>query len=191
MSFDYRPTYLSRRTPVFGRDVAATSHPLAAQAGLKIMGAGGNAIDAAVAMAACMTVVEPCSNGWGSDAFALVWDGSQLLGLNASGTAPAAWTPGYFHGKYGADATGLPRRGVDSITVPGAVAGWVALHQRLGRLSFEEVLAPAIEIAERGYAVPVVVHEKWTLASGVQDLVSQPGFSQVFLPHGRLRYRPY
>ena len=185
MNFDYRPAYTSRRTPVFGQDVAATSHPLASQAGLKMLQAGGNAVDAAVAMAACMTVVEPCSNGLGSDSFALVWNGQELLGLNASGTAPQAWSRDYFLRRHGADTTAMPRRGVDAITVPGAVAGWVALHARLGRLAFADVLAPAIEIAERGYAVPVVVHEKWALASGVQDLVGQPGFAEVFLPRGR------
>ncbi|MFM8696515.1 MAG: gamma-glutamyltransferase family protein [Betaproteobacteria bacterium] len=182
MDFDYRPRYTSRRTPVFGRDVAATSHPLAAQAGLKMMQSGGNAVDAAVAMAACMTVVEPCSNGLGSDLFAIVWDGSQLLGLNASGHAPAAWNPAYFTSKYGAQ---MPRRGVDAVTVPGAVSGWVALHGRLGRLPFADVLAPAIELAERGYAVPVVVQEKWALAAGVEELTRQPGFAETFLPKGR------
>ena len=185
MNFDYRPTYTTRRTPVFGQDVAATSHPLASQAGLKMLQSGGNAVDAAVAMAAMMTVVEPCSNGLGSDAFALIWDGQQLLGLNASGTAPQAWTREYFLRKYGAETTAMPRRGVDAITVPGAVAGWMAMHGRLGRLPFADVLAPASEIAARGYAVPVVVQEKWTLASGVQDLVCQPGFADVFLPRGR------
>jgi gamma-glutamyltranspeptidase/glutathione hydrolase len=182
MDFDYRPRYSGRRTPVFGRDVAATSHPLAAQAGLKMMQSGGNAVDAAVAMAACMTVVEPCSNGLGSDLFAMVWDGSQLWGLNASGHSPAAWNPGYFAQKHGSQ---IPRRGVDAVTVPGAVSGWVALHGRLGRLPFGDVLAPAMEIAERGYAVPVVVQEKWALAAGVEELTGQPGFAEVFLPKGR------
>ncbi len=182
MQFDYRNPYPSRRTPVFGRDIAATSHPWAAQAGLKMLQAGGNAVDAAVAMAACMTVVEPCSNGLGSDAFALVWDGRQLLGLNASGHAPKGWTPGYFERRH---ASQIPRRGVDSVTVPGAVSAWVALHRRLGRLAFGDVLAPAIEVAARGYAVPVVVQEKWALAAGLQELTGQPGFAQVFLPHGR------
>ncbi|MFN5700077.1 MAG: gamma-glutamyltransferase family protein, partial [Betaproteobacteria bacterium] len=148
----------------------------------KMMQSGGNAVDAAVAMAACMTVVEPCSNGLGSDLFAIVWDGSQLLGLNASGHAPAAWNPAYFTSKYGAQ---MPRRGVDAVTVPGAVSGWVALHGRLGRLPFADVLAPAIEIAERGYAVPVVVQEKWALAAGLEELTRQPGYAETFLPKGR------
>ena len=94
MNFDWAAGYPSRRSPVFGRQVVATSHPLAAQAGLQMLLRGGNAVDAAIATAACMTLVEPCSNGLGSDAFALVWDGQALHGLNASGPAPAAWSPG-------------------------------------------------------------------------------------------------
>jgi gamma-glutamyltranspeptidase/glutathione hydrolase len=184
-TFDYRNAYRSTRLPVFARNVVATSHPLAAQAGLRMMAAGGNAVDAAVATAAVMTLVEPCSNGLGSDAFCILWDGQQLHGLNASGCAPAAWTPDYFKRKYGVDARNLPVRGWDSVTVPGAVSAWVALNQRFGKLSFEDVMAPAIEIAERGYAVPVVVQEKWVAAAAVPDLASQPGWAETFLPRGR------
>ena len=92
-AFNYRTGYGSTRLPVFARNVVSTSHPLAAQAGLRVMQQGGNAVDAAVATAAVMTIVEPCSNGLGSDAFCILWDGQQLHGLNASGRAPAAWTP--------------------------------------------------------------------------------------------------
>ena len=184
-TFDYRNTYRSTRLPVFARNVVATSHPLAAQAGLRLMAAGGNAVDAAVATAAVMTLVEPCSNGLGSDAFCILWDGQQLHGLNASGCAPAAWTPDYFKRKYGVDARNLPVRGWDAVTVPGAVSAWVALNQRFGKLSFEDVMAPAIEIAERGYAMPVVVQEKWVAAAAVHDLASQPGWAETFLPKGR------
>ncbi|HSI56694.1 MAG TPA: gamma-glutamyltransferase family protein [Ideonella sp.] len=183
--FDYHAPYSSARLPVFARNVVATSHPLAAQAGLKMLGAGGNAVDAAIATAAVMTLVEPCSNGLGSDAFCILWDGRQLHGLNASGCAPAAWTPDYFRRKHGADAKAPPMRGWDSVTVPGAVAGWLALSERFGKLPFADLLAPAIEVAERGYAVPVVVQQKWTLAAGVAALASQPGFAEVFLPRGR------
>jgi len=185
MTFDYRPRYTSRRTPVFGRDVAATSHPWAAQAGLKMLQAGGTAVDAAVAMAACMTIVEPCSNGLGSDMFCILWDGQGLQGLNASGCAPAAWTPDYFRRKYGADAKAPPKRGWDSVTVPGAVAGWMALHERHGKLPFADLMAPAIEIAERGYGVPVIVQHKWTNAASLPEITGQPGFARAFLPHGR------
>ena len=179
---DFRNPYPSTRLPLFARNVVSTSHPLAAQAGLRTLQAGGNAVDAAIATAAAMTIVEPVSNGLGSDAFAIVWDGQQLHGLNASGTAPAAWTPAYFQNKYGEVAT-PPKRGVDSVTVPGAVAGWAALSERFGRLPFAQLMQPAIEIAERGYLVPVVVQQKW--AAATPELQSQPGFAQSFLPWGR------
>ncbi len=183
--FNWSTGYASRRSPVFARNVVATSHPLAAQAGLRMLANGGNAVDAAIATAAVMTVVEPCSNGLGSDAFCILWDGTQLHGLNASGCAPAAWTPDYFSGKYGADAKTPPKRGWDSVTVPGAVAGWAALHGRFGKLAFADLLAPAIDIAERGYAVPVIIQQKWANAAALPELSSQPGFAQTFLPHGR------
>jgi len=183
-AFDWTSGYASRRSPVFARNVVSTSHPQAAQAGLRILGQGGNAVDAAIATAACMTLLEPCSNGLGSDAFAIVWDGKTLQGLNASGCAPQAWTPAYFDQRHGAGAA-LPLRGWDAVTVPGAVGGWVALSQRYGKLPFADLMAPAIEIAERGYAVPVIVQGKWRLASQVADLVSQPGFAEAFLPKGR------
>ena len=185
-NFDWTSGYASQRSPVFARNIVSTSHPLAAQAGLRILAQGGNAVDAAIATAACMTLVEPCSNGLGSDAFAILWDGQQLHGLNASGRAPQAWDLGYFRKKYGADVRSLPKRGWDSATVPGAVAGWVALSERFGKLPFADLMAPAIEIAERGYAVPVIVQQKWTLASKVEELVSQPGFAEAFLPKGRV-----
>jgi gamma-glutamyltranspeptidase / glutathione hydrolase len=185
LAFDYRNPYPSARQPVFARNLVATSHPLAAQAGLRMLAAGGNAVDAAIATAAMMTLVEPCSNGLGSDAFCILWDGQQLHGLNASGRAPQAWTPDYFTRRHSADARQPPARGWDSVTVPGAVSAWAALSERFGRLPFADLLAPAIATAERGYAVPVVVQDKWAAAARVQALVSQPGFAETFLPHGR------
>ncbi|WP_234262986.1 gamma-glutamyltransferase family protein [Hydrogenophaga sp. NFH-34] len=175
--------YPSTRLPLFARNVVSTSHPLAAQAGLRMMLAGGNAVDAAIAAAAALTITEPVSNGLGSDAFCILWDGQQLHGLNASGHAPQAWTPAYFRGKYGADALTPPKRGVDSVTVPGAVAGWVALSERFGKLPFADLMQPAIELAERGHAVPFVVQQKW--AAATPELQSLPGFAQAFLPWGR------
>ncbi len=183
--FDYSNPYPTPRLPVFARNVVATSHPLAAQAGLRMLAAGGNAVDAAVAAAAAMTVLEPCSNGLGSDAFCILWDGTELHGLNASGRAPAAWTPAYFRDRYGAGAATPPCRGWDSVTVPGAVSAWVALSQRFGRLPLARVLAPAIDVAERGYAVPVVVQQKWAAAAALPEIASQPGFADAFLPWGR------
>ncbi|MDE2394233.1 MAG: gamma-glutamyltransferase family protein [Burkholderiales bacterium] len=184
-AFDWTAGYPSRRLPVFARNIVSTSHPLAAQAGLRMLAAGGNAVDAAIAAAAAMTLVEPCSNGLGSDAFCILWDGARLHGLNASGPAPAAWTPEYFRARHGAGLRRPPQRGWDSVTVPGAVAAWAALHERFGRLPFADLMAPAVAIAERGYAVPVVVQEKWAAAAALPELVSQPGFAEVFLPHGR------
>ena len=181
--FDWTHGYPSQRLPIFGRNVVSTSHPVAAQAGLQMLRDGGNAVDAAIATAAAMTILEPVSNGLGSDAFCLLWDGKTLHGLNASGRAPQAWTPAYFKRKHGADAQTPPKRGWDSVTVPGAVAAWVAMSERFGKLPFADLMAPAIQIAERGYAVPVVVQQKW--AAAVPLLAVQPGFAQAFMPHGR------
>jgi gamma-glutamyltranspeptidase/glutathione hydrolase len=183
--FDHAHGYPTRRRPVFGRNVVATSHPLAATAGLQMLAKGGNAVDAVVAAAAAIAIAEPCSNGLGSDAFCILWDGQQLHGLNASGTAPAAWTADYHRRKHGAEIKAIPLRGWDTVTIPGAVSAWTALSRRFGKLPFGDLLAPAIDIAERGYAVTEVVQEKWHLASQVADIASQPGFAEMFLPHGR------
>ena len=180
MPFDWTNPYPTIRSPLFARNVVATSQPLAAQAGLRMLQAGGNAVDAAIATAAAMTIVEPCSNGLGSDSFAILWDGTELHGLNSSGTAPAAWTRDYFLRKHGDT---FPMRGWDAVTVPGAVAGWVALHDRFGKLPFADLLAPAIELAERGYGVGVVTADKW--ARALPLLQDQPGFAQTFMPRGR------
>src|SRR3954462_7057068 len=118
-NFDFHNPYPTTRIPVFARNAVSTSHPLAAQAGLRMLWKGGNAVDGAIATAAAMTICEPVGNGLGSDLFAILWDGEQLQGLNAAGRAPAAWTPDYFTRKYGADAKTPPKRGIDSVTVPG------------------------------------------------------------------------
>ncbi|RAC47330.1 gamma-glutamyltransferase, partial [Burkholderia multivorans] len=127
--FNWHNPYPTPRIPVFARNVVSTSHPLAAQAGLRMLWKGGNAVDAALAAAAAITVVEPVSCGLGGDAFALVWDGGKLHGLNASGVARK------------------PTRGWDTVTVPGVIAGWEALHAKFGSLPFADLLEPAIDIA--------------------------------------------
>ncbi|WP_353630946.1 gamma-glutamyltransferase family protein [Achromobacter xylosoxidans] len=180
MNFDWNNPYPTTRTPVFARNIVATSQPLAAQAGLRVLASGGNAVDAAIAAAATLTLTEPVSNGLGSDCFAIVWDGSKLHSLNASGPAPMAWNPDYFRRRH---QGAIPTRGWDSVTVPGCVAGWATLHEKLGRLSFADVLAPAIDYAERGFAVSPMVHRKWAAQADV--LQPQPGFSEHFLPRGR------
>ena len=183
MTFNFNAPYSSARLPLFARNVVSTSHPLAAQAGLRMMLKGGNAVDAAIAAAATLTITEPVSNGLGSDAFCILWDGQQLHGLNASGNAPQSWTPDYFKRKYGADVAAPPKRGFDSVTVPGAVSSWVALSERFGKLPFADLMEPAIDIAERGYLLPVVVQQKW--AAATPELQSMPGFAEGFLPWGR------
>ncbi len=183
MSFDFSTPYSSTRLPLFARNIVSTSHPLAAQAGLRMMLKGGNAVDAAIAAAAAITLTEPVSCGLGSDAFCILWDGQKLHGLNASGPAPQAWTPEYFHNKYGKDAVNPPKRGWDSVTVPGAVSAWAAMSERFGKLPFADLMEPAIEIAERGYLMPVVVQQKWAAATPL--LQSLPGFAESFLPWGR------
>ncbi len=178
MPFDPRLPYPSRRQPIFARNVVATSQPLAVQAGIAMLQRGGNAVDAALATAIALTVVEPCSNGIGSDLFAILWDGRELVGLNASGRSPAAVTPERYRG-----LTEIPKRSWEAVTIPGAVSGWAALSQRFGALPFADLFAPAIRYARDGYAVSPVVAEKWSAAAEV--LPKDLGFAEHFLPHGR------
>ncbi len=175
---DPRQPYPTRRSPVLARNVVATSQPLAAQAGLAALARGGNAVDAALAAAITLTVVEPSGNGLGSDAFALVWDGGTLHGLNASGRAPAAWTPERFAGR-----EAMPVLGADAVTVPGAVSAWVELARRFGRLPFADLFEAGIRYARDGWHVSPVVGTLW--ARTVARLGDQPGFAETFLPAGR------
>ena len=168
--------YPSRRHPVLADNVVATSQPLATQAGLRMLASGGNAVDAAVAAAMTLTVVEPTSNGIGSDLFAIVWDGGQLHGLNASGRSPA-----------GVDAKRLraaelmPVEGWDAVAVPGAVSGWAALQERFGALGLDEVAQPAIRYARDGFAVAPVTAKAW--AGAARSLGHRAEFAP-FLPGG-------
>ena len=171
--FNWECPYPSRRMPVLARNVVATSQPLAAQAGLRMLLLGGNAVDAAIATAAALTVVEPVMNGIGSDAFALVWDGKSLHGLNASGRAPRAWKPERFAGM-----KRMPTEGWDCVTVPGVVSAWAGLSAKFGKLAFESLLEPAIEYARNGFPVSPVVASQWE--SQIPRLKDQPGFAQAF-----------
>ena len=182
----YSSPYHVRRLPlVASNGVAATSHPLAAQAGLQMLQRGGSAVDAAIAMAATLTVVEPTSNGIGGDAFALVWDGGRLHGLNGSGRAPAALTVEAVE-RAGFDS--MPPTGWLPVTVPGAPAAWADLHARFGRLPFAEVLAPAIAYAEQGHHVTPTVARNWERGVELMRQRREPmfaGFLQTFAPGGR------
>jgi gamma-glutamyltranspeptidase/glutathione hydrolase len=164
--------------PVLARNVVATSQPLAAQAGLLMMHKGGNAVDAALAAAITLTVVEPTSNGIGSDAFCILWDGKKLHGLNASGRSPAGWSPDRFKGK-----TAMPTRGWDAVTVPGAVSAWVALSSRFGKLPFADLFEPAIRYAADGFMVSPTIARLW--AKQVPELRDVPGYAEHFMPRGR------
>ena len=138
---------------------------------------GGSAVDAAIATPITLTIVEPVSNGIGSDAFVIVWDGEQLHGLNASGRSPAAWTPEYFGGN------AVPAVGWNSVTVPGAVSAWAELHAKFGRLPFARLFDPAISYGRNGFLVSPTVAEQW--AAQVPLFKSQPGFAEAFLPAGK------
>lgn len=187
MKFDmlnYR--YPSRRSVIYGRKgMVCTSQPLAAQAGLDILKKGGNAVDAMIATAICMTVLEPTGNGLGSDAFDLVWFGGKLYGLNGSGGAPKLQTLEKMKAK-GYDS--MPQRGWDSVTVPGAVSAWGELHRRFGRLPFKELFAAAIDYAENGYPVHPIVGRLWNDAAKVfmpfRDKPEFRPFLETFLKNG-------
>jgi gamma-glutamyltranspeptidase/glutathione hydrolase len=175
---DWRFPYPSTRVPVLAANCVATSQPLAAQAGLAMLGSGGTAVDAAVAAAITLTVVEPAMNGIGGDAFAIVHDGAELHGLNASGRAPAGWNAERFAG-----LSKMPATGWDTVTVPGAVSAWVALHRRFGRLPFEALFEPAIRYARDGFLVTPVISTLWQ--NQIEALGGYAGFAETFLPGGR------
>ncbi|MFD4707779.1 gamma-glutamyltransferase [Gottfriedia sp. NPDC058432] len=179
--------YSSHRNVVYARNgMVATSQPLAAQAGLDILKKGGNAVDAAIATAACLTVVEPTSNGIGGDAFALVWMNEKLYGLDSSGPAPKNISTekvknlGYEK---------MPKYGWIPITVPGAPAGWVELSNRFGRLSLKEVLQPAIEYAREGFPISPTLGKFWKKAYEIykKELNSEEfaAWFDTFAPKGR------
>jgi len=176
--------------PVPGRSVAASQHgvaavsqPLAAQAAAQILQRGGSAVDAAIAANAAQGLMEPTSNGIGGDLFAMVYLAKEdkLYGINASGWSPAGMTLELLKSK-GIEGE-LPYRGVYTVTVPGAVAGWAALHQRFGRLPLATDLAPAIWYAEHGFPVMEVTAELW--ARSVQLLSEDPESRSTFLTGGR------
>jgi gamma-glutamyltranspeptidase/glutathione hydrolase len=176
--FSWNNPYAWPRRPVLAENAVATSQPLAAQAGLQILAAGGTAVDAALATAITLTLVEPVSNGIGSDAYAIVWDGTQLHGLNASGRSPTGWTPEFFAGE-----KAMPLRGWNTVTVPGCVSAWVELHRKFGRLPFEKLFERAIQYGREGFLVSPTIAGQWE--KQVPELKAQPGFAAAFMPGGR------
>ena len=174
-SLGRRGTYRTSRSAVHAKNAVCTSQPLASTVGLDIMKAGGNAVDAAVAMAACMTVVEPTTNGIGSDMFAIVNDGDDLVGLNASGKSPAGWTRDRFSGR-----DQMPTLGWDAVTVPGCVSGWAQLSERFGKLPFEQLMAPAAKYAREGFPVSPIIAGYWSRAE--ERFGDFDAFRDTFLP---------
>ena len=189
MNYDsnYNP-YASHRAVTYGKNgCVATSQPLAAQAGLDILKKGGNAIDAAIATAACLTVVEPTSNGIGSDAFALVWTKGELHGLNGSGRAPKSISIDKVC-RLGHES--MPAHGWIPVTVPGAPGAWAELSRRFGSLPLTDVLAPAIFYATEGFPLSPTLAYYWNRAyEGYKMKLQGKEFEEwfkVFAPNGNV-----
>ena len=162
--------------------IVATSHMQASVAGAQILARGGSAVDAAIAANAVLGVTEPMMNGMGGDLFAIYWDArtGKLYGLNASGWAPRGLTIEHLKAK---GATSMPLAGIDSVTVPGAVAGWHALHERFGRLTWKDLFQSAIFYAEDGYPVPEIIASYWN--DSVAWISKDPEGRRVYLPNGK------
>lgn len=188
MNFDaFKYEYPSRRGVIYGaKGMVCTSQNLAAEAGLDILKKGGNAVDAAVATAICLTVVEPMSNSIGSDSFALVWDGDKLHGLNSSGPAPMLADAEYVR-KQGYKE--VPNYGMIPLTVPGAVSSWVSLSEKFGKLPFEELFEPAVRYAEEGFPVSPITAYLWqTCFEEFKELFKESEYEEwfkTFAPKGR------
>ena len=174
-------TFVTRSEVIAQHGMAATSQPLATQAALDILKQGGNAVDAAIAANSMLALMEPTGCGLGGDLFAIVWDTrtEKLHGLNSSGRSPYSLTLEHFK-KLGLKK--IPDRGPLSVSVPGAVAGWFALHEKFGKLPMRTILAPAIRYAREGFPVSEVIAAAW---QGSLHLQEWPGFKETFLPGGR------
>ncbi|PRY82139.1 gamma-glutamyltransferase [Alkalibacterium olivapovliticus] len=179
--------YPSRRELVYGKKgMVSTSHPIAAQVGLEILKKGGNAVDAAIATAATLAVVEPGSNGIGGDSFSIIWKDGKLHGLNASGPSPEGLDPEQYLSKEKV----FPTFGINATTVPGVPAGWVALNEKHGKLSLEEVLEPAANIAEEGFVITQTVGQAFnrTFKRFTKEKDQYPeleSWFEVFAPEGK------
>ena len=172
------------RSMVLTRDgIVATSHVQASVAGAQILAKGGSAIDAAIAANAVLGVTEPMMNGIGGDLFAIYWDAKakKLYGLNSSGWAPQALNVEHLKAR---DVTRMPSSGIDTVTVPGAVAGWNALHTRFGKLPWKQILQPAIQYANEGYPIPELIHGFWE--EELEKISADPESRRVYLLNGKV-----
>jgi len=172
----------SRSETVATNGMVATSQSIAAEAGLEILHAGGNAFDAAVATAAALNVVEPGSAGIGGDTFIIAWSAKdkKLIALDGSGRAPSGATPERFTAK---GLTRIPGKGIDSAVVPGAVDGWDVLLKAHGTMTFKQVLEPAARIAEQGFGLTERISNEWSSEAGL--LAEDPESARVYLPGGK------
>jgi len=175
----YKNPFASKRMNVIARNgVVCTGNNLATQAGLRMLLQGGNAVDAAIATAACLTVVEPCSNGLGSDGFAIVWMKDKMYGMNSSGHSPYAISADQIDE--------IPKRGWIPVTVPGAVKGWKALSERFGSLPFKKLLEPAIDYAKNGYPVSAEIARMWKKAlNAIPNSEEFKGWYETFTFDGK------
>jgi gamma-glutamyltranspeptidase/glutathione hydrolase len=182
MSMSARDRSTARSMVVTRYGIVATSHVQASVAGAKILERGGSAVDAAIAANAVLGVTEPMMNGMGGDLFAIYWDAKAgtLYGLNASGWAPRGLTIAHIKAR---DATAMPVAGIDSVTVPGAVAGWQALHERFGRLAWKDLFQSAIFYAQDGYPVPEIIASYWK--DSLDWIAKDPEGQRIYLPDGK------
>ncbi|MEL6342403.1 MAG: gamma-glutamyltransferase family protein [Myxococcota bacterium] len=175
---DWSFAFPSQRMPVLAENVVATSQPLAAQAGLMALRDGGSAVDAALAAAITLTVVEPTANGIGGDLFALVWQDGALHGLNATGRSPQSLDAAAI-----LRAGQMPQVGWWPVTVPGAPSGWKALSDRFGRIDFPRLFTEAIRYARQGFAVSPQTAHAWAISA--KRFQGFAAFAQTFMPRGR------
>jgi gamma-glutamyltranspeptidase / glutathione hydrolase len=175
---DWDLPHPSRRAPVLARNIVATSQPLAAQAGVAMLQRGGNAVDAALATAIALAVVEPVSAGVGADAFAMIWDGARMHGLNGSGHSPRALDVEKLAG-----LEHVPEWGWDSVTVPGVVSAWAAMSEKFGRLPFADVFRPAIKYAREGHHPTPIIARMW--AGLLPSYKNYPEVLRTYYPTGR------
>ena len=180
--------YPSVRSVVYAKNgMCCAGNPSAASAGLRILAAGGNAVDAAVGMALAQPVVEPTGNGLGSECFAIIWYKGKLYGINGSGPSPRSLSLEALRGR---GLTEMPMRGVEVVDVPGAVATWCAVHERFGSMALADVAAPAITYAEEGFPVSPVISRLWgngfrTFSELAKTRPEFEGWMQTFAPGGR------
>jgi gamma-glutamyltranspeptidase/glutathione hydrolase len=173
-----------RSMVISDRGIVATSQVLASQAGAMILAKGGSAVDAAIAANLVLGVTEPMMTGIGGDLFVMYWDAKtgKLTGLNSSGPAPKALSPGFLAAQ---GITAMPPRGIHAVTVPGAVAGYYRIHQKYGKLPWKDLFSAAIAFAEKGHPVHESMAELWNAPVNIRGLQTNPESTRVLLPGGK------